>query len=105
MPVLTFSPRAIVWLCWRLDPPPSPFPTAPVFTFVLSFEARAAVWLWLSVILQDFTFVFIFKVVFPFLENLIAASVAAYLYRRKRNAKLLYLTHGFEAESERLLIP
>ena len=72
MPVLTLRPRAMVGLRWRLDPAPYPFPTEPVFTFVLTFKARATVWLWLCGIpfgaFPAFNCVLIFTAVFPFYE-------------------------------------
>jgi len=87
-PLLTFKPRDIVWLCWN--------GILPALTLVLTFNPRAAVWLWFkpqigtgqSPFLSAFTFVLTFTVVFLSLR-LIAAIHAAYLYRRKGNAKLL----------------
>jgi hypothetical protein len=51
-PLLTFRPRAAVWL-WLLVIPPA-------FTFDLTFKPREAVWLWLSASAPAFTFDLIF---------------------------------------------
>jgi hypothetical protein len=65
MPVLTFRPRATVWLCCEFQ--------MPALTPVLTFRPRAIVWLWLcssSVLLVPaFTFVLIFTDVYPFFKN------------------------------------
>src|SRR5262249_27955860 len=82
IPVLTFSPRAMVWL-WFIPQPHSgqPGSPTPAFTFVLTFKPRAIVWLWLGgrvavepmmispVLAPAFTFVLIFIDIFPFFEN------------------------------------
>ena len=61
----------------------------PALTPVFTFSPRAIVWLWFAPSIPPaFTFVLIFTEFFLSLR-LIVASVATYLYRRKRNAKLL----------------
>src|SRR5215467_7990729 len=62
-PVLTFKPRAIVWLCCICTP--------PALTPVLTFKARATVWLWLAAISPALTLVLIFILYGSFLEKLI----------------------------------
>src|SRR5262249_19149768 len=61
----------------------------PALTPVFTLSPRAIVWLWFAPSIPPaFTFVLIFTEFFLSLR-LIVASAATYLYRRKRDAKLL----------------
>ena len=99
MPVLTFSPRAMVWLCCR--------GIIPALTLVLTFSPRATVWLCCKFIPPALTFVLIFILVFSFLEilSLIAASTATLLVKWAESRWILlsniFSAHGvpFGAES------
>src|SRR4030095_246276 len=74
-PVLTFRPRAMVWLCCTAE--------LPAFTLLLTFSPRATVWLWFGGKVPAFTCVLTFIFVFSFLEilSLIAAMAVAPLVK------------------------
>src|SRR5262249_18712860 len=60
MRLLTFRPRATVWLCWRRIP--------PALTPLLTFRLRATIRLGCSFDPPTLTVVLIFIFVFPFLD-------------------------------------
>src|SRR5262249_60867661 len=65
----------------RRPAPPDVVGRGPGLTPVLSCSPRATVCLWLSAILPALTFVLIFILMVSFLENLIAAALAALLVK------------------------